>query len=100
MDDNCTGVDDDITAGVEGFGVDSNIITDAAGGGAITIDADFDCGAGFVGDYAAAFTEIATANGPTSGDIIELVHEAAISGLTEAAADYSDIVTVTGAGNF
>lgn len=100
MDDNCAAVDDDITAGTEGFGVDSNIITDAAGGGTITIDGDFDCGANFVGDYDTIFTEIATANGPTSGDIIDLVHEAAISGLTEAAADYSDIVTVTGAGNF
>lgn len=100
MDDNCTGADDDITAGVEGFGVDSNIITDAGGGGTVTIDGDFACGVGFVGDYDTTFTEIATSNGAANGDIIDLVHEAAISGLTPPATDYSDIVTVSGAGQF
>ena len=100
MDDNCTGADDDIAAGTEGFGVDSNIITDAGGGGTVTIDGDFNCGAGFVGDYASTFTEIASANGAANGDIIDLVHEAAISGLTPAGTDYSDIVTVSGAGQF
>lgn len=100
LDDNCTGVDDDITAGTEGYGVDSNIITDAGGGGTVTIDGDFNCGAGFVGDYDTNFTEIATSNGAANGDVIDLIHQAAISGLTPPATDYQDVVTVSGAGQF
>lgn len=89
-----------LTAGTEGYGLDVNLITDASGGGTVDIHNDFECTSNDVGPYAATFSEVASSNGPANGDIIEFVHKAAISGLTKAANDYTDVVTVSGAGNF
>lgn len=89
-----------VSAGTEGYGLDTDLTTDAAGGGTVSIDPEYDCAATTVGTYTANFNPIASSNGPANGDVITLNHRVAISGLTKAATDYSDIVTVSGAGNF
>lgn len=98
IDGDCTG--ESLSAGTEGYGLDTNLITDATGGGTVTVDPDYNCSSNGVGPYASTFNSIASANGPANGDVIELAHKAAISGVTKAATDYADTVTVSGAGIF
>ncbi len=53
------------------------------------------------GDMTANFTEIGACTGaPSAGDGLKLVEACTISATTPAATDYTDIVTVVGAGNF
>ncbi len=44
--------------------------------------------------------QMATANGTTSGSVINFQEKAAISAATPAATDYTDTITILGAGNF
>jgi len=92
-----------LSAGTEGYVLDADLTTDSAtgGSGAVTIDPEYlgaDTSSG--GTLSATFEEFATANGPTDGDVITLIPRAAISGLTQAATDYTDTLTVVAAGNF
>ncbi len=102
-----TGTVDDtpssLSAGTEGYVLDADLTTDSAtgGSGTVTIDAEYlgaDTSSG--GALSATFTEFATANGPTDGDVITLIPRAAISGLTQAATDYTDTLTIVAAGHF
>jgi hypothetical protein len=92
-----------LAAGTEGYVLDADLTTDSGtgGSGAVTISAEY-LGATTSqgGTLSTLFQDFATANGPTDGDVITLIPRAAISGLTQAATDYSDILTVVGAGNF
>lgn len=92
-----------ISAGTEGYVLDANLTTDSAtaGTGTVTIDPEYNgatTSAG--GTLSTNFQEFATANGPTDGDVITLIPRVAISGLTQAATDYTDTLTVVAAGNF
>lgn len=92
-----------LSAGTEGYVLDADLTTDSASGGSgtVTIDAEYlgaDTSSG--GTLSATFTEFATADGPTDGDVITLIPRAAISGLTQAATDYTDTLTIVAAGNF
>ena len=102
-----TGTVDDtpstLSSGTEGYVLDADLTTDSASGGSgtVTIDAEYngtDTSSG--GALSATFTEFATADGPTDGDIITLIPRAAISGLTQAATDYTDTLTIVAAGHF
>lgn len=102
-----TGTVDDtpstLSAGTEGYVLDADLTTDSgtSGSGAVTIDAEYlgaDTSSG--GALSTTFTEFATADGPTDGDVITLIPRAAISGLTQAATDYTDTLTVVAAGHF
>jgi hypothetical protein len=95
------GAPSSLSAGTEGYVLDVDLTTDGSNGGAVTIDAEYlgaDTSSG--GTLSTSFQPIATANGAASSDIITLIPRVAISGLTEAASDYTDTLTVVGAGNF
>ncbi len=90
-----------LSAGTEGYVLDADLDTDGSGGGTLTIDAEYNgltTSAG--GTLSATFTEFASADGPAGDDVVTLIPRAAISGLTEAASDYTDTLTVVAAGNF
>lgn len=90
-----------ISAGTEGYVLDANLTTDAANGGTVTVDAEYngaDTSSG--GTLSTSFQPFASATGPANGDVITLIPRAAISGLTEAASDYADTLTVVGSGIF
>lgn len=89
-----------LVAGTEGYGLDVDLTTDGAGGGTVSIDANYSCTGDDAGGLSSTFLPIASSNGAASGDVVTLVGKAAISGLTKAATDYQDVVTVVGAGNF
>lgn len=102
-----TGTVDDtpstISAGTEGYVLDADLTTDSgtAGSGTVTIDAEYNgTTTSMGGALSTIYSEFATADGPTDGDTITLVPRVTISGLTQAATDYSDTLTVVAAGNF
>jgi hypothetical protein len=89
----------------EGYVLDTKLTTDAAGGCTVTIDPEYN-GVGTVqgGTLSANFQPIASCTGSppatSNGDVITLIERASIAGGTPAGSDYSDILTVVGAGNF
>lgn len=92
-----------LSTGTEGYVVDADLTTDSgtAGSGTVTIDAEYlgaDTSSG--GTLSATFEEYATADGPTDSDVVTLVPRVTISGLTQAATDYTDTWTIVAAGNF
>ncbi len=90
-----------LSTGTEDYGLGVTINTDASGGGTVTLDAAYDGTASKAGVLDPTnFRPIASANGTASGDIITLQERATISGGTPAANDYTDTLTVIGAGNF
>ncbi len=93
---------DTAAPGTENFLLDADITTDAAGGGAVSIDPDYDGVAAGEGGALSntVFQQIAKATGTADGDVITLKSLATITGSTPAGDDYTDILTVIGAGNF
>lgn len=90
-----------LSTGSEDYGLGVTITTDAAGGGTVALDAAYDGTSSKAGVLDPTnFRPIASANGTTSGDVINLAERATISGSTPAANDYTDTLTVIGAGNF
>ena len=92
-----------LSSGSEGYVLDADLTTDSgtAGTGAVTIDAEYNgTTTSQGGTLSSTFTEFATADGPTDGDVITLIPRVAISGLTQAATDYTDTLTIVAAGNF
>lgn len=93
--------------GREGYAMDVDIDTDSTGGCTVAIDAAFNyTGAGQGGGFLdnASYTPIASCTGAapatSDGDIITLIEKAVIRGGTPAGSDYTDVITVVGAGNF
>lgn len=98
LDDN----DSSLSAGTEGYLLDVDLTTNAANGGTPAIageydGADTDSG-GTLSDT--AYQLIASSGGVANGDVITLIPRVAISGITPAATDYTDTLTVVGAGAF
>ena len=90
-----------LVAGTEGFVLDVDLTTDAGAGGTVTIAAEYNGNTTAKGgSLATTYQLIASANGLAAGDVITLIPRAAISGLTPAATDYTDTLTVVGAGIF
>jgi hypothetical protein len=90
-----------LVAGTEGYVLDTDLTTDAAGGCTVTIDPEYDGGANAGGTLSATFQPVADCDGGTSSnDVITIVEKASISGATPAAGDYTDTLTVVGAGRF
>lgn len=92
-----------LTPGSEGYILDADLTSDSATGGTgtVTIDAEYNGGTTSAGGtLSTTFTEFATANGPTDSDVITLIPRVAISALTQAGTDYTDTLTVVGAGHF
>lgn len=89
-----------LSAGTEGYVLDVDLTTDGGSGGTVTVAAEYNGGASAGGTLSTTYQSIASADGPASSDVLTLVPKAAISGLTEAASDYTDTLTVVGAGIF
>jgi hypothetical protein len=90
-----------LSAGTEGYvlGVDK---TDAGGGGTVTVTAAY---AGTNADANGSgldtnFRQIGSSDGTANGDVLTLYGKAAISPITPAGNDYTDVWTVIGAGSF
>lgn len=96
IDDACT----TLTNGSNFYQLDVDLTTDAAGGGTVTIDPEYNCAATTGGTFSSNFQEIATASGPSAGDIVTLNGRATITAIQAAASDYTDTWTIVGAGNF
>lgn len=92
--------------GTEGYGMDVSLTTANAGGCTNHLDVEYDGGASNVGFLSTAFQPIAACTrdgagaGTSDGDVLTLTERATIRPGTPAGSDYSDIVTVVGAGNF
>lgn len=90
-----------LSSGTEGYVLDTDLTTDAASGGTVTIDAEYNgTTTSQGGTLSTSFQPIASSNGTANGDVITLIPRVAISGVTPAASDYTDTLTVVGAGIF
>lgn len=90
-----------ISGGTEGYVLDADLTTDAGSGGTVTIAAEYNgTTTSQGGTLSTSYQSFASANGTANGDVITLIPRAAISGVTPAAADYTDTLTVVGAGIF
>ena len=90
-----------LSSSVEDYGLAATINTDAAGGGTVTIDAAYLGTSTKLGVLDVTnFRPIASANGTSTGDIINVLERASITAATPAANDYTDTITFIGAGNF
>jgi hypothetical protein len=94
-----------ITAGTEGYVLDTNLTLDASGGCTLAIAAEYN-GVGTTqgGTLSGAYQPISSCSGASpataNGDQITLIERATIAGNTAAGGDYADIITVVAAGNF
>lgn len=90
-----------LSTGSEGYVLDVDLTTDAGSGGTVTLAGEYDGGSTSAGGtLSTSYQSIASANGTANGDVITLIPRAAISGITPAASDYADTLTVVGAGIF
>lgn len=97
-----------LTNGNEGYVLDVDATFDATGGCTLASDAEYNGPTGSPsvsgGTLSAVFQPIASCvvatTGTANGDIITLTERASISGATPAGSDYTDTITVVGAGNF
>jgi hypothetical protein len=86
---------------VEDYGLAVTINTDASGGGTVALDSAYDGTSTKLGVLDSQnFRPVASANGTTTGDIINVLERSSITGATPAANDYTDTITFIGAGNF
>lgn len=92
-----------LTTGVEDYVLDVDKTTDSAtaGSGTVTVAGEYDGNSTSKGGtLTTGYTKIGSADGPTDTDVLTLIARATISGMTPAATDYTDTLTVVGAGNF
>lgn len=96
------GVPSSLANGTEGYVLDTKLTTDAAGGCTLAIAPEYNgTGTAQGGTLSANFQPIAACTGGTANsDVITLIERATIAGATPAATDYTDTITVVGAGNF
>jgi len=93
-----------LVAGTEGYVVSTEVTSDAAGGGTVSIPTAYQGTAGNnVGSgLDTTFRMIASSTGTAgaAGDVVTIRGKSAISGATPAATDYTDTWTIIGAGTF
>lgn len=89
-----------LVAGTEGYNTGVTQ-TQTSGSGAISIPAAFVGGlSGKGGGLNTSLATLASSNGTANGAVLTLTNNAAIGSTTSAATDYSDTITVVGAGLF
>jgi hypothetical protein len=94
------GTNSTLVAGTEGYNL-GGTSTQTSGTGTITIAAPFvGAGAGQGGGLDTTLRTVATSTGTANNAVLTLKNNAAISGITPAAADYADTITVVAAGLF
>lgn len=90
-----------LTAGTEGYTMGITAITQGSGTGVTSATSVYDAtGAAHGSGLDTTFRQIASSTGTASNAIMTLKERAAINALTPAASDYTDTITVIGAGNF
>lgn len=91
-----------LSVGTNGYVLDANLTQDSGTGtGTVTIAGEYngtDTASG--GTLSTIFQPFASCKGTTAGDIITLIARATISAVLPAASDYTDLLTVVGAGSF
>ncbi len=87
-----------LTAGTEGY--NTGVTSTLTSGAAITVDPAFIGAASKGGGLDTTLRPLATAAGVANNAVLTLTNNAAISGATPAAPDYTDTITVIGAGLF
>lgn len=94
------GTNSTLVAGTQGYntGITS---TQGAGSGTITVAAPFvGTATGQGGGLDTSLRLLASSNGTASGAVLTVKNNVAISGITAAASDYTDTITIIGAGLF
>jgi hypothetical protein len=92
--------------GREGYVMDVDMTTDASGGCTVAVDAAYNSASGNGGGFLSntSWRPIGACTGAapatSDGDILTLIERAVIRGGTPAGSDYTDVITVVGAGNF
>jgi len=93
-----------LSNGTEGYVLSAEVTTDFTGGGTVSIPAAYQ---GTAGNSAGSgldttYRQIVSSNGTAggTGDVVTVRGKAAISGSTQAGADYADTWTLIGAGTF
>ncbi len=94
-----------LTAGNEGYVMDVDLTADAASGCTVNIDNEYDGSTATEGGtLSTSYQPLAECTGTSPAtanhDQFTLTERAAISGATPASSDYTDNITVVGAGNF
>ena len=95
-----------LSAGTEGYVLGVTSITAGSGGGTTSATNAYGNGSGGVAPAGsgsglnATLNMIASSTGTASGAVIRVKEFAAITALTPAATDYTDTITLTGAGSF
>lgn len=89
-----------LVAGTDGYVLFSTVTTTGTGTGTLTRDAAYDGGTASGGRADTNFQVFGSRTGTTGGDVITLRARAAIVATKAAAGDYTDTLTVVGAGNF
>jgi spore coat protein U-like protein len=90
-----------LVAGTEGYAFGISSIAQGSSGGTTSAVAAYDAsGSAHGSGLDATLRQIASSNGTANGAVLTLKAASAISGSTPAANDYTDTITVIGAGNF
>lgn len=90
-----------LTAGTEGYAFGVAAIAQGSGQGTTTATTAYNATAGAHGSgLDTSYRAIASSTGTASNAVLTLRERAAINALTPAAADYTDTITIIGAGNF
>lgn len=92
-----------LSTGTNGYVMDANITTDSAtaGSGTVSIAGEYNgTTSSQGGTLSSSFQPVAQSNGPTDGDEVTVVFRSTVGGLTPAAGDYTDTITLVGAGLF
>ncbi|HSX01428.1 MAG TPA: hypothetical protein VLF67_04265 [Candidatus Saccharimonas sp.] len=94
-----------LTNGTEGYGINASVNTAATGSCTVTIDGPYNgtiAGSGATtGNVGTSYQQIAHCTGGTStGGAVKVQEQAAISASTAASSDYTDTLTIVGAGDF
>jgi len=89
----------------EGYVLDADLITDAAGGCTLAMDPEYDgTSTSMGGTLSSSFQPVAACTGvppaTSNGDTVKLIERATIAGGTPAGSDYVDVITVVAAGSF
>ncbi len=96
-----TGSNSTLSTAAEGYNTGITSSHAAGGNGTITVNGVFDGTATSQGGgLCGAFQSLATSSGTAVGDVLTLKNNVAITSATAAATDYTDTITVIGAGLF
>jgi hypothetical protein len=94
------GTNSTLSSGTEGYNMGVTT-TQGGGSGTVTVAAPFvGTGAGQGGGLDTSLRTVTSSNGTAQNAVLTLKNNAAISALTASATDYTDTITVIGAGLF